>query len=119
MRRETVWKIGVGTELGLRGPPRGGGGAGASIGRLLCPRTRARSPSEYFPDSLWKVNSQKYARWGQRTLGWAATLTASAEGWRRTLQAIHPPLTTISTAAKGCVSRLLPVVAIASTAPST
>ena len=47
---ETVWKIGVGREAILRGPPRGG--AGASIGRFLKPKTHARSPSEHFPDSF-------------------------------------------------------------------
>jgi hypothetical protein len=47
---ETVWKIRVGREAVLRGPPRGG--AGASIGRFLKPKTHVRSPSEHFPDSF-------------------------------------------------------------------
>jgi hypothetical protein len=55
---------------------------------------------------------------GYCTLGWARTLTASAEEGRRiALKAIHPPPIAISNAPAGCVSRLPPVVTIPSKAP--
>jgi hypothetical protein len=61
---ETVWKIRVGREAVLRGPPRGD--AGASIGRFLKPKTHVRSPSEHFPDSFFhslRCISQGWSDW--------------------------------------------------------
>src|SRR5829696_1348205 len=45
-RRETVWKIGVGPESGLRGLPIGD--EGGSIGRFLPPKRKGETPSAIF-----------------------------------------------------------------------
>src|SRR5215212_1364022 len=47
---ETVWKIGMGSEIGFRRPQRGA--QRASIGRLLPPKQHAREAYGYFPNSF-------------------------------------------------------------------
>ena len=55
---------------------------------------------------------------GHCTLGCASAPTTWVEGWRITLQAIHPPLITNSNAPKSAVRGVLPVIVIAITMPS-
>ena len=51
-------------------------------------------------------------------MGCASAPTTWLEGWRITLQAIHPPLITTSNAPTSAVGGVLPVIVIAITRPS-
>ena len=50
---------------------------------------------------------RRWPRLGYCTLGWAWTLTVSAEGRRKTLQAIHAPLIATTAAPAGTVGGVL------------
>jgi hypothetical protein len=51
---ETVWKIGMGPELGLRKRPRWV--EGVPISRLLAPKMCARDAFSYFPNSFYRLD---------------------------------------------------------------